>query len=511
MGRRRKKKQRIFTAPVIIILIMAGALGYAAAETDFFGLDLNFDIGAVKDFFNHKFSSKKSAPEKTEETADDVSISIDDSLYDDDEELHAIIDDMDLYEKVCQLFITTPEALTSVDPVLRTGDLTKKKYDEVPVGGLVYDSGNFTDASQTTNMIADLQEYVYSSSGIRLFTAVEEEGGELSPAAKAFGEVTTEQMYSYKGQGADTAFNNARNIASYLNSYNLNMDLAPVTDTWTVKDRDYIGGRAYAGSYDSVSKLIPSAVKGFHAGNTICVLKHFPGYGNAKIDDETGMAETSKNLKTLRSEDIMPFINGIDAGADMVMTGHIIAPDVDELPASISEIWTTGVLRDLIDYDGIIITDDLSKPAINYLYSTPDAVIKAIQAGADMVYVTKDLQASYNAVFEAVKNGTITKRTIEESLIRILRVKDKYGLLGSSYPLNRVKAGSSPVTVDNASSSEASDAIKDDEDDGIDVVSEDQKKNDAGSDNTKTSDAGKKSEQSSQKSSDTGDDQDSGG
>ncbi len=485
--RRRKKKSRAVPVMLVIIILLAGSLTYVVADTDYLdGFD--FSLDTVKEFFSHKYNKpKKKTPEK-EEQPKEYSASADED-YGEDSDIQDIINEMSVQEKVAQMFITTPEALTSVHPVLKTGSIMKDKFDEFPVGGLIYDEENFQDAEQTTNMIADLQEYAYSSDHIRLFTAVEEEGGSLSPAAESLGADRLESMYSYASKGTDGAFDNARTIGAYLSGFGLNTDLAPVADVWIDSSHDIIGRRAYGSSYKQVSSLIPSAVKGFHASRTVCVLKHFPGYGKADIDDETGLADTSGSLADLKGTDLKPFMEGADAGADMIMTGNIVNKDVDSFPASISEKWTNDVLRRLIGFDGVIITDDLSDPSIANRYGADEAAVKAVLAGADMVIVTGEIQTAYAAVLEAVNNGVISQSQIEESVMRILKVKKKFGLLGSDYSVRRIKLSDLEKNQEETDTDNDSDSASVTESDSDTDSGSDAKTNNGVSDSSGTSDA----------------------
>ena len=332
---------------------------------------------------------------------------------------------MTLREKVCQMIMAQPSKLTGVSQVTAAGETTRKALERYPVGAIMYDTANMQSQEQVRAMLQTTQSF----SKIPLLLTCDEEGGRVGRLMKTVGTTRLEPMFTYKDQGPEKAKANARTLAKDLRSCGMNLDLAPVADVWTNPNNTVIGDRAYSDDYQQAAQLIPAAVAGFHQENVACVIKHFPGHGSTTGDSHYGSAYVNKTLDQLRREDLIPFQAGIDAGADMVMMGHLIVPDIDPQPAVLSRKIVTGLLREEMGFDGVIITDALAMQAITDHYGKNEVVLKAVQAGVDMLLSPTDLDGAVNTLMKAVENGTISEERIDQSVLRILTLKERYGLL----------------------------------------------------------------------------------
>ena len=154
-------------------------------------------------------------------------------------------------------------------------------------------------------------------------------------------------------------------------------------------------------------------------------LKHFPGHGATRQDSHTGYASTDRTLEQIRTEELLPFQAGIDAGASFVMAGHISAPEItgNDIPASLSKKMITEILREDMGYDKIVITDALNMGAISQKYGSGEAAILSVEAGADILLMPADFEAASHRMTEAVRSGRIPESRIDQSVLRILRVK----------------------------------------------------------------------------------------
>lgn len=174
--------------------------------------------------------------------------------------------------------------------------------------------------------------------------------------------------------------------------------------------------------------MVAEEVKGFQQQNVIPVLKHFPGHGGTAEDSHHGAAMLNRSLEELENAEFLPFKAGIEAGANVVMVGHLQVPQLisDDTPASLSSELITGILREKLGFDGIVITDSLSMGAITEYYTPDEAAVRCIQAGGDMLLMPQDFKTAYEGVLNAVKNQTIPESRIDESLSRIFHVKYEY-------------------------------------------------------------------------------------
>lgn len=336
---------------------------------------------------------------------------------------------MTLDQKICQLLVVTPEALTGIDQVVQTGDTTRAALDATQVGGLIYFGPNLQDMGQSQAMLAGVNDHVRETGGIPLFLAVDEEGGDVARCAKALGTASFSPMYEYRDQGTQVAHDNARQIAEAISEVGFNTDLAPVADTWSNPDNVAAGTRAYDDDYPGAAEKVAAAVRGFHDGGVACSLKHFPGQGEALSDPHEGSIYSDKDVDRLLGEELVPFQAGIDAGADMVMVGHITMTAIDaEHPATLSRAVVTGLLREQMGYDGIVISDALNMGAITDLYSSTDAAVMALEAGCDIALMPTDLQGTIDAVRTAVEDGRIPEEQIDRSVRRCLEAKVERGI-----------------------------------------------------------------------------------
>lgn len=336
---------------------------------------------------------------------------------------------MTLDQKICQLLVVTPEALTGIDRVVQTGDVTRAALDATQVGGLIYFGQNLQDMAQSQAMLAGVNEHVRKTGGIPLFLAVDEEGGEVARCAKALGTTAFSPMYEYRDQGAQVAHDNAEGIARAISEVGFNTDFAPVADTWSNPENVAAGKRAYDDDYPGAAEKVAAAVRGFHDGGVACSLKHFPGQGEALSDPHEGSIYSDKDVDKLMSEELVPFKAGIDAGADMVMVGHITMTAIDaDRPATLSRKVVTETLREKMGYDGLVISDALNMGAVADLYPSPEAAVMTLEAGCDIVLMPTDLRGTIDAIRAAVASGRLTEERVDQSVRRCLEAKVARGI-----------------------------------------------------------------------------------
>lgn len=336
--------------------------------------------------------------------------------------------DMSLRDKVCQMMFVRPESITGIDVVTAAGDTTKAALEQYPVGGIVYFAQNMESKDQVKEMIDNSQSY----SKVGLFISTDEEGGMVNRLMNTVGTTYIDSMYNYKDEGTQKAHDNAYTIASDMAALGFNMDFAPVADVWSNPDNTVIGERAYSDDYSQAAELVGSAVKGFEDGGVMCTLKHFPGHGDTAEDSHYSSAYVRRTKDEIMADEMQPFTAGIDAGAEFVMVGHLIVPDIDELPATLSYKITTEMLRNEIHFEGIAITDSLAMSSIADNYGVGDSAVMSIKAGIDMLLDPTDIDTAIDAVVQAVESGDITEDRIDESVRRILTLKEKQGLLSQS-------------------------------------------------------------------------------
>ncbi len=332
-----------------------------------------------------------------------------------------------LEEKVAQMFIVTPEALTGVSQVTAAGETTRTRLEQYPVGGIVYFEGNLQGEDQIREMLERTRQYSLEQTGLLPFLCVDEEGGTVARiSGRGVAEVPyIESMESVGQQGEEAAYQTGQTIGAYLSDLGFNVDFAPVADLATNPENTVIGSRSFSGDPHTGAAMVSAFVEGIRGEGVLSSLKHFPGHGDTSQDSHTSAAVSYKTLEELKNCEFVPFQSGIEAGADLVMAGHISLPNVtgNDTPASLSYEIITGILRETLGYEGAVVTDGMNMGAIVNYYSSGEAAVRAIEAGVDLVLMPEDFPSAYQGVLDAVAQGRISQERIDESLRRILKLK----------------------------------------------------------------------------------------
>ncbi len=344
------------------------------------------------------------------------------------EEVQNIVDSMSLEEKVAQLFLVQPEAIVDIGTATAAGDATKQAINKTPVGGFVYFSDNLQSEQQVQDMLRNVQKYSEDRIGLPAFLSVDEEGGTVARVAST-GRFDVTDVGDMAKIGASGDVQQARQagetIGSYLSELGFNLDFAPDADVLTNPDNTVVKKRSFGSDPRVVSDMSFAVAQGLAQHQVYSVYKHFPGHGATAGDTHQGYAYTDKTLDELKQSELIPFENAIQNNAAFIMAAHISAPRVtgDDTPASLSKTMITDILRGQMGYDGIVVTDAMNMGAVTEQYTSAQAAVKALQAGADLVLMPEDFQEAYQGVLDAVKDGTLTEQRINESVTRIVKVK----------------------------------------------------------------------------------------
>jgi len=223
------------------------------------------------------------------------------------------------------------------------------------------------------------------------------------------------------------AYDVGTKIGGFLNTLGFNMDNAPVADVITNPANTVIGARSFGTDCNLVSEMVLAEMRGLEEQNVIPVIKHYPGHGATEADTHKGYAYTNKTLDEMMENELVPFIDAIEAGAEVIMAAHISCPNVvgDDTPTSVSETMINEILRGKLGYQGIVVTDALNMGAIAEEYSSGQAAVKALKAGVDILLMPEDFKAAYDGVISAVRDGEVTEERIDESVKRIINLKMK--------------------------------------------------------------------------------------
>ena len=291
------------------------------------------------------------------------------------EEVLAKVEAMTTEQKVAQLFIITPEALTGADKVTVTGNTTKSKLDQYPVGGLVYSSINFQGKAQVKNMLTGVQNHYTTQFGVPMFLMISEQGGADSSPLATTVHYTIEAAPSEIGATGDAqnAVKAATNISTYLKEAGFNVNLAPNVQVYS--------------QTDSVSSImVAETVSTYKEKGIATVMFTF-------TSEQVGASEAG----------VLVYKAGIDAGCDFIMVSGATKEMVQYLRAN-------------MQYGGVVMSDSLSA----------DQAVTAVQAGVDMMYCPENFKEAYQKVLDAVNAGTIRKEDLDTAVARILTCKLSY-------------------------------------------------------------------------------------
>lgn len=325
-----------------------------------------------------------------------------------------------LEQKVAQLFVVTPEAITEVGTATQAGEATKEALAAYPVGGLVYFKKNLLSADQTREMIANSQTYAQDACGLPLLVGVDEEGGTVSRIGGNPGFAIPNV-----GNMADVGATNdptqaqavAQTIGGYLCDLGFNLNFAPDSDICGNPATDVMALRSFGTDPALVSDMVSAQVKGFANAGVLCCAKHFPGIGGMTGDSHEGAIVTQNTLDELRIGELAPFEAAIEADVPMVMVGHLTAPNAfgNDVPASLNPAAVTDLLRGELGFQGLVITDSLSMGAVGDFCTPDQAGVMALLAGADLVLMPEDFASAYRGVLDAVCAGTLSEDRIDQS------------------------------------------------------------------------------------------------
>ena len=323
-----------------------------------------------------------------------------------DEIVESIISEMPLEDKVAGLFMVTPEQLTGVATVVKAGSSTQDALSQYAIGGLVYSSKNIKSQEQ----IAEMMKNTSGMSKYPLFTAIDEEiSGTGAIASSDIGLELADVVDS------DSAYNAGVTIASAMFKYGFNFDIAP--------EVDISESSIYGSDSETVIDMVTSFATALGDSGIFACAHAFP------LSDEG--TKTEMVTSEVSSDELVSSIYAVysrlftDSAVNAVMLSNVSFPAItgDNTPASLSASIIENELRGTLGFDGVVVSAPLNEGAITAYYTSAEAAINSIKAGADIIYMPENFEEAYEGVLEAVQNGSITEERLDESIKRIYRLK----------------------------------------------------------------------------------------
>lgn len=363
-----------------------------------------------------------------------------------------LLSSMSLREKLEQMIIIDVRTWNGSD-FTEMNEEAAQLFQDYHFGGVILFSENYSDAAGTAGLILSMQQLNQASGGYGMFIGIDQEGGVVCRLKD--GTSMPGNMALAASGNPDHAEQAAEVIGEELSVLGINTDFAPDADVNSNPANPVIGVRSFSEDPETAGTYALAYQKGLNQNNIIACWKHFPGHGDTSEDSHTSLPSVDKSLAELEKTELVPFRMGIDSGIEMVMSAHIQFPEEERetaisqkdgreivLPASLSHAILTDYLRGTMGYEGVITTDSLQMDAIAQNFTKEDAARLAIQAGADILLMpiamsekdSIDQMNQYLDSLEAMVNdGTISEEQIDESVLRILKLKQSRGILEQDY------------------------------------------------------------------------------
>ncbi|MGW6461577.1 glycoside hydrolase family 3 protein [Streptomyces sp. NPDC055078] len=366
-------------------------------------------------------------------------------------QLEKLISRMSLEEKVGQLFVPYFYGQSATAPTQRDIDqnlaeigvrTVAEMVAKYHLGGVIYFgwSRNIRDPHQLVDLSNDIQRAALADgTPVPLVISIDQEHGSTTRIGRP-----ATQLSGAMALGAGRSVSDARTAGRIagveLAAMGILQNFAPVADVNVNPANPIINVRSFGSEADSAARLVAAQVRGYQGAGVAASAKHFPGHGDTGTDSHTGLPVITHTREEWDRIDAPPFKAAIDAGVDSIMTAHLQVPALDPSndPATLSHPILTGVLRGELGFDGVIVTDALNMAGVRTKYGDERVPVLALKAGADQLLFPPNLDLAWNAVLRAVRGGEITEARLDESVRRILRLKQKVGLLdGDPYVTHR--------------------------------------------------------------------------
>lgn len=303
---------------------------------------------------------------------------------------------------------------------------TRSWIREYRPGGVILFSRNLVDPQQIARLTSSLQSY---ADPLPLLIAIDQEGGRVSRLPNSF-TIFPSAAQVAECESLNLAYQSACVTARELRAVGINMNMAPVLDINTNPQNPIIGDRAFGNTTEVVCGYAEAILTGFHDHGVVACGKHFPGHGDTSKDSHVELPVVNLDKQRIYETELQPFRHAIRHGLPAIMTAHVRYPALDPAcPATLSHPILTGMLRQELGFDGLILTDDLEMQAIIDHFSIGEAAVRSLEAGADILLICHQLERQTEAVLaveKAIQDKRLTQDRLQESVARVKRVKERY-------------------------------------------------------------------------------------
>ena len=311
------------------------------------------------------------------------------------------------------------------------------------LGGMILFARNIENPIQLASLCHNLQETAMKQHGIPLFLAVDQEGGRVARLKEPFTLFPGNSAIGNDPRPLDRAMEFGVITAREMTLVGLNMNMAPVVDVRWGEPERHLDGRIFSDDPEKVALLGQGVVKGLQENGVMAVAKHFPGLGRATLDPHHHLPTIEANIREIEDINLPPFRAAIEQGVSAVMTSHAIYPTLDPVnPGTLSNKIVTGLLKETLGFEGLIITDDLEMGAIKKGWGVAKGAVAAFEAGSDLLLICEDQEevlAGMRALRDSLLRGDVPLERLHQSVKKITGAKTRFLGKGVEIPIAKVK------------------------------------------------------------------------
>lgn len=313
-------------------------------------------------------------------------------------------------------------------------ELTEEFLDflaEFKIGNLILFKRNIESAKQLKNLTRQLQQVVHDNTGHPAFLMVDQEGGPIVRLPQEAVNGPGAMALAATGD-SENAYLAGQLTGRQLAAVGVNFDLAPVLDINCNPDNPVIGVRSYGDTPRQVASYGLAMMRGLLSQDVVPCVKHFPGHGDTREDSHLSLPVVDKPEEELWRMELAPFVQAVEEGVPAVMTSHVVYPALEPegVPATMSKAIVTGLLREKLGYQGLVVSDSMEMAAIHKYYGISEGVLAAFRADVDIVLISHSMEQAKDAILmaeRAVAQGDLNPEAVENSVERILSCKARFG------------------------------------------------------------------------------------
>lgn len=340
--------------------------------------------------------------------------------------INSKLSNMSISDKIGQMIMIDYRNISEMNVEL------EKVLDRYNPGGFILFKSNIANYEQTKKLLSEIK----TVGNIQPIISTDQEGGRVQRLDERVGFEKYPSMSEIgKTLDENIAYELGIKMGKELKEIGVDMDMAPVLDIFSNSENKVIADRAFGTDSDTVKKMALAYADGLSSERIIPIGKHFPGHGDTVKDSHVDLPIIDKDLEELKRCELIPFIEAIKRKLPGLMVAHIAVPKItgDNYPASLSKVMISDLLRNDMDYNGLIIPDSLQMKALSNSFTNKDIYLRCVEAGNDILLMPQNIKEAFDTLYQKVDTGIIPVERLDTSVLRILNTKFDYGFFEKEY------------------------------------------------------------------------------